>query len=275
MTDSQDGPDDAAEDAPGDSLEELADSIAERRSGDADASSAPDGTGYSASLEELAAATAPPRDDGERSDPGPSAVGDIEPGTNVLVLGALRGDACERSCADLLAEAGSGDPENVLFVTVTHSAESRLEVLREHADAAPTRVAVIRTGSNERKRTRSAGGSEGSPEEVAEYGVDDPSDLTRLGITVTRTLNEWTATSRRTAVCLHSLTGLLQYVDQQRLFRFVHILQAKLAAADATAHFHMDPGSHGPETVSVFRSLFDTVVEVDPEGGVTVTSDDG
>lgn len=186
---------------------------------------------------------------------------------NLLILGPLRGPACTGTCVPLLATPRA---DSVMFVTAKHSVENRLEALRDHANSMPDRVAVIRVGAGERTRERSTLSRPDGPMELAVEGVDDPSDLTRLGIAINRNLSAWNDASKR-RICIHSLTELLQYVDQQRLFRFVHILQAKLEKEDTVAHFHLEPSSHSPQTVSVFRTLFDYVVEVGDDGAVSVS----
>jgi hypothetical protein len=266
MTDSEEESDSTGGEEAKDSLEQLVESIEERRQTDDDrpASETPDPTD---AVDELVGDESPPaRDEGPVEAPD---VEELEDAGNVLVLGPLRGRACDSTCASLLT---GSEPENVLFVTLTHSAENRLEVTRQFADHAPERVAVVRVGSSQ-TRERSALSTATGPAELTVTGVDDPSDLTRLGITISRCRSQWEADAP-TTVCVHSLTELLQYADKQRLFRFIHILQAKLDAPNTVAHFHMDPEAHDPQTRSVFRTLFDTVVEINDDGTLTVTDTD-
>jgi hypothetical protein len=104
--------------------------------------------------------------------------------------------------------------------------------------------------------------------------VGDPSDLTRLGITVSRLLAESDGEEPPVA-CVHSLTELLQYVDRRRLFRFLHLLKNRIDSVEANAHYHMDPSAHDPQVVSVFESLFDVVVRVEENGDLALVSADG
>jgi hypothetical protein len=50
---------------------------------------------------------------------------------------------------------------------------------------------------------------------------------------------------------------MLQYVELDQAFRFLHVVTDRLADADAMAHFHVDPGAHDDETIETLTSLFD------------------
>jgi hypothetical protein len=61
---------------------------------------------------------------------------------------------------------------------------------------------------------------------------------------------------------------MLQYVDVETAYEFLHTITGQLYAADARAHFHVDPTAHDAETVDAIASLFDAVVtlgDADPE----------
>ena len=95
--------------------------------------------------------------------------------------------------------------------------------------------------------------------------VDSPDDLTGLEITIADAIDD-----EPVAFCLDSLTTLLQYVDTDRAFRFVHALTARLSAAGASAHFHLDPGAVDDRTVNTLLSFVDASVRRDADGELTV-----
>jgi hypothetical protein len=137
-------------------------------------------------------------------------------------------------------------------------------------------MAVVTLGED----TRGGGTSttismQNGPDAITIETVSDPSDLTRLGITLNRLLSEIATPEERTTVCVHSLTSLLQYVEPRRLFRFLHIFRGKLESLDAVAHYHLDPEAHDNQTVGVFTSLFDTVVRITDDGDLEVVSTPG
>ena len=87
--------------------------------------------------------------------------------------------------------------------------------------------------------------------------VEEPADLTGLGITISERLTDWSPDS---LLIFESLTVLLEYVDLKRVFRFLHVLVNRVKATGAVAHYHLDPGEHDDRTVATLTSLFDTVV---------------
>ncbi len=156
-------------------------------------------------------------------------------------------EARDAVCESLLARAPADD---LHLVGVTYN--RGVDEWRDHAEAAAG-------GPPATARLVDTGGGDGSLPGVVEQG---PEDLTGIEIAATDTLPY---DDGETAFCFDSLTALLQYVDPDRAYRFVHALVERLWAAEAYAHFHMDPGAHDAETVVTLAALFDAVVTVDPE----------
>ncbi|MFC7196871.1 hypothetical protein ACFQL4_23180 [Halosimplex aquaticum] len=103
------------------------------------------------------------------------------------------------------------------------------------------------------------GESPGSkPDGVTVEHVSSPSDLTGLGIAISELLSEWEDAPR---VCVDSLTAMLQYVEAETAYEFLHAITGQLYAANARAHFHIDPSAHDRTTVDSIASLFDAVVK--------------
>jgi len=65
---------------------------------------------------------------------------------------------------------------------------------------------------------------------------------------------------------------MCQYVELETAYGFLHTIAVRFPyAADATAHFHMDPAAHDESTVDLFASLCDAVVGVgDDEPAVRI-----
>jgi hypothetical protein len=82
-----------------------------------------------------------------------------------------------------------------------------------------------------------------------------------LGITVSEYLSDHGGPG--TVVTFDSLTALLQYVELQRAFRFLHVLANRVKTTESVAHFHMDPAAHDAREVATLSSLFDAVAEFD------------
>ncbi|WP_254839938.1 DUF835 domain-containing protein [Natronomonas marina] len=87
----------------------------------------------------------------------------------------------------------------------------------------------------------------------------EPGDLTGQGITIEEAL------SPGTAVCFDSVGALLQYVDREQVFQFVHSLAERCAESSASMHFHLDPAAVDERTVSALSTLMDAVVRVEDD----------
>ena len=68
-------------------------------------------------------------------------------------------------------------------------------------------------------------------------------------------------------VSVQSLTVLLEYVDFDTAFRYLHVLLHRARGSDALGVYQMDPRIHGPETVNTLSVLFDLVVEAELTDG--------
>jgi hypothetical protein len=55
---------------------------------------------------------------------------------------------------------------------------------------------------------------------------------------------------------------MLQYVEVETTYEFLHAVTGQLYAADARAHFHVGTNAHDRQTVDSITSLFDAVVEL-------------
>lgn len=196
--------------------------------------------------------------------------------TSVLLSTASL-DADEEMACAALSTPVPHEEVDVLYVTVTQSPQARLEVWRSHADGPPAKAAVVSVDEMTRSAAAGspvAGGPDGGS---ATRTVTDPSDLTGLLIEINEALAGWESDGNQTVVCFHSLTALLQYVDVKRLYPFLNELTARLEAADAVTHFHIDPAAHEEQTLSVLSSVFDTVVdsvaEADGEAPAATTTE--
>ncbi|GAB3680106.1 hypothetical protein GCM10028857_02380 [Salinarchaeum chitinilyticum] len=175
---------------------------------------------------------------------------------SVLVLAPGFGDADTAGCTGLIADSGA---ENLLYVSWSGDPSGKLAHVREHAaDVERARAVVI--------------GDTGGPptgEFDAVETVSSPTDLTGVGIAVTELLGE---TDGTTAVCFDSVTALLQYVDLDTAFEFLHVFVGRLNRHDAVGHFHMDPGAHDDQLVAQVASLVDGQLALDDDGSVTAAA---
>ncbi|WP_423751156.1 DUF7504 family protein [Salinirarus marinus] len=184
---------------------------------------------------------------------------DVDPSETVLFLTPSTGG--DPAACTALQTFGSPAETNALAVSYADSASERATSWRSHADAPPANFAVVVVGR---------GGTPDGPDIARNAtrieSVPDGSDLTALGVTVTRILDGWGDHPYRTAVDFDSLTALLQYADRETAFRFLHTLTAQMDGIDGGGHFHLTPDAVDDRTYHLLRPLFDAVVERTEDG---------
>jgi len=176
-------------------------------------------------------------------------LGDV---TNILLGAPSMGQGSEDICVDLLSEGDPGDLK-VLWVSFTKPADACLAQWRERHEDDPASFGAIVVGDT----VGDPAGGDISENRVQR--ITNPSDLTGIGIKVGEFVN---AQSGQIVVCVDSLTALLQYVDLETAYEFLHALTGQLYSAGAVSHFHIDPSAHDEETVDTLLSLFDASVEL-------------
>jgi hypothetical protein len=190
---------------------------------------------------------------------------------NILVLAPSFANETRHICTDLLA---GDDPSSAHVIAVTHtrSPEGVVADWHDHASTPPARGHVISVGD----RTATPGTDEDGAAEVAPPwtvdNVENPGNLTGLGIALSESLQEHTyaGDGPGTRLCFDSLTVLLQYADVKRAFRFLHVVTGRVKTADGVGHYHLDPAAHDQQTLATIKGLFDAIVTVDEAGEWTV-----
>lgn len=171
---------------------------------------------------------------------------------NVLVVGPSSGTDVDDLCGRLLTD--HGDVDTILGVTVVQTPAERLRAWRGHHSLGDVDSAFVDVGT----AAKQAATDPDRPWEIDR--VLDPSDLAMIGRSVTDRLE---ASEGDTSLCVHSLTALLEYVEPERLLEFMHKITNEVRSADATAHYHLERGAHEQETVDLFATVTDRVIELD------------
>lgn len=179
---------------------------------------------------------------------------ELNPGSSVLVQCGSQDDRKHTACVDLLGNDDVSD-RNVLLIRYRALNERRLETIAAHAN----RVKIVSIGYTQRVPAS-------IQDSVETVKINNPNDVTRLGIVVTGTVDDWSSSSSETVVCYDPLNVLLRYKTVQSAFRFLHIFLGKLRSADAISHFHVDPSAGDPQEINTLKPLFDDVVTVDSIG---------
>lgn len=176
---------------------------------------------------------------------------ELEGAANILLEEPSLGGGREM-CSSLLVD-GVSEP-NVLFVSFTRQASACVAQLDGESVGS---VGVITVGD-----ASAAVEDDG----VVTDSVSTPSDLTGLGISIGKFLSEF---DDQVLLCFDSLTSMLQYVNVQTAYEFLHAVTGQIHAADARAHFHIDPSAHGDQDVAAIASLFDARVSLG-DGDTTI-----
>lgn len=97
--------------------------------------------------------------------------------------------------------------------------------------------------------------------------IDDPLDLTQLGIEITNVLQE-VETNDEILLCFRSISVLLEEFQEDQVYRFIHTLtrQIDLTEKNVRAYYSIDPELHAEETIRTFISLFEGVLDMDEAG---------
>lgn len=185
---------------------------------------------------------------------------------STLLLSSSFAEETEATCTELL-HPGAASESNVLWVSYTKSPDEQLRRWQSHSNDRPANMGMVSVEDSTRS-VAGGGGAESTdlmgPDKPVET-VSSPNDLTGLGIRITEFLTDWEANDNRTVVCFDSLTALLQYVELETAYEFLHIITGRMAALDAFAHFHMDPDAHEDQTIESITTLMDAVVEIDDD----------
>ena len=181
---------------------------------------------------------------------------------NVLLLTPDGSTADADACLHLLNDTDA-ESRNVLSLGYSTPPDRTARAVR--SDGPPGDTTFVCIGERTRSAATSSSSTDLTPGGTTVRVVPDPSNLARIGLVVNDCLEEWADSSGQTVICFHSLSNLLEYVDLQTAFRFLHVLTGRISTADAQAHFHIDPTAHDEETVRTLSMLFDDVIRVDGE----------
>ncbi|TKX72482.1 hypothetical protein EXE46_15800 [Halorubrum sp. GN11_10-6_MGM] len=180
---------------------------------------------------------------------------DLKPGTSALVECGSQDERKHAACQDLLGLETAAAQRDVLLVRYRRMDPEQLEAIASAAHR--TKLVAI-------------GYSQSVPEDVRDdvevASINNPNDITRLGILISGTVESWAADDSEIVVCYDSVNILLKYKDVQSAFRFLHVFLGTLQGAGVIAHFHVDPRAGDPQNINTLKPLFDEVVSIDSVG---------
>ena len=187
----------------------------------------------------------------------------LERASNVLLLAPLTPTG-NRACLKLLTATTPPERTNVAAVTYTPPPETWVSDWETHVGSTPAELAFIH--ANKIQTNTEADTESGVPDDATVVRVD-PNQPMDIIAPLSEQLTRWEGNGNQTVISVQTLTILLEYVDFDTAFRYLHILTHRVQAADAIGYYHMDPEIHDAETVNTLKTLFDAVVEVSAEDG--------
>ena len=96
--------------------------------------------------------------------------------------------------------------------------------------------------------------------------INNPNDVTRLGILATKTLKRWQSLDGKISVAIDPLDVLFRYKSVEGTFRFLHIFLGKMSGGGAVSSFFVNPSASDPQSVNTLKPLFDHILTVDSAG---------
>lgn len=181
----------------------------------------------------------------------------IPGGTGILLLHPSTGET-DRIDTDFLKT----DTDHFLVISTRTTAREVKQKL-DHYDVDEEKAKILDTLSIER------GYSRRSTDNV--HYVSSPDDLEGI-LEITRNFLESTDGKRR--ISLDSITEMAYYADESKVRDLIRQILGLLRQHDAVALFHLSKGVHDETHVEKFVGLFDAVIDLDRDGGVTTDFDD-
>jgi hypothetical protein len=188
---------------------------------------------------------------------------DTRPSSTLLLTDATTSvHACE--CVDAVESSldVAATETDLVVVALAGSPIRWLDRWHDATGVAPTRTTFVVVddtvwiAGNPRDRLTDAAPSD---TDVDVALIDSAGNLTDFGITLTEVLDRYRDTDRPVSLCFQSLTVLLQYADDDVVYRFLHTLTTHLRTLGVVGHFHLHADAHTEETVARLRPLFDRV----------------
>lgn len=180
-------------------------------------------------------------------------VNELSAGTNVLISGpALVG---KQTLAIRLLAAGHGAGDGILCVTTSKNAASLLEEFEAHIPTLDrNRIGFVDCSGSDDQRVI---------EEITTERVSSPGDLTGISISTAKLLDRFE--QRDVPGIRHGLVSvstLIQYLDVDTAFKFLHIYTSRIEDTDGLGVFTVDDTAHDLQDINTIRSEFDGIIEL-------------
>jgi KaiC/GvpD/RAD55 family RecA-like ATPase len=179
-------------------------------------------------------------------------VSELESGTNLLITGPPMSG--KRELALELLTGGNGSGDGTVLVMTSESAAVVIEDLdRYYPELDWTRIGVVDcTGSDNRTIT-----------DVATRSATSSRDLTGISTAAARLLQQLSDGGvSQVRHGLISVSTLLEHLDPDTVFKFLHIYLQRIVETDGLGIFTIDDTAHDPRVIDTLASEFDGVIEL-------------
>lgn len=191
----------------------------------------------------------------DRVESGTHVAAEISGTGNVLVLAPSNSPGADNARVHFTAPCD-------VVILVTMDVAERLRLLDDRLSEWPSRTIVLTT-----KDQPLAGVDDVDlrtiPLEIVK--LDKGLSLPALGETISRVMAEHEEPGVRLSVSFEILTDLVRSRDLEQVFRFMHLLTARLDSADALAHSYFDPDAKAGPTLNLLSELFDLQIEAEDD----------
>ena len=168
-------------------------------------------------------------------------------------------DSTEAFCTEVFDETTESDYRVVQltssqsFASLRDALNVQLEKINDPSEAA----VIITTPQSDKGSTTTVVG-----DETPLHGFQvNPQDLTGISIVFSRLIEKWGQAEEEVKICLRDIESLLPYHETDLIYRFLNTILATLQGAGADVHVHFQPDAADEQTLHMFESLFDTVVD--------------
>ncbi|WP_338729157.1 RAD55 family ATPase [Haladaptatus sp. DJG-WS-42] len=175
----------------------------------------------------------------------------VPPGTNILIAGPPMSGKRELALS-ILAQGATNGEGNVI-VSTDRGADT---ITKDFTKLVPNldRKSLGIVESRE---------SGGSAKDEFVHSVASPGDLTGIGIGISQFMQRFSQNGiTRTRLALDSVSTLLSYVEVRTVFKFCHVLTARLEAVGYLGVFTLDTGAHDAQAINTIKQVFDGMIEL-------------
>lgn len=183
----------------------------------------------------------------------------LPPGSTLL----LSGGSGTRALVQSVLVDGIRDGQGAIPVSTDRSGSDWIDEIAAATDGFPgyTVGAIDCQARDDRESTQLANGA-------LQYSVTDPTDLTGIGIGITKCLSRFDDRAVTEArLGLSSLSTILAESDRKTTFKFCHVLASRLQSAGFVGVFAIDSTAHEDRTLQVVKQAFDGEIELRDNGG--------